>query len=194
MKSPNPNLTEASKDLAEEMKKNDIDTMGGFLTHSTHPRMPSDFERIIEKVMTKTPLADFERVEKAITIGPERNDRGTLTEALDKAEDNARIAHALYCTARFEQERWEIEQETVLASIRTRAVVALEEEKKSGLRTKQITDADVVSKMAALFPDEYRHAQTRAVQVKKMVEHTLKLCELSTNRAASLRVMLEKVR
>lgn len=195
---PKPNVENVKDSQEQEDVTKDIDSMGGFLTHARTarmaPKLQDDFERIIEHVFVAQPFQEYERLEKELTIGPDRSDLATLQKAMDEAEDNSRSAHRLYVTACVERDRWEIDQEAVLAGIRTQAVASLEQEKREGLRTKQITDADVTSKMAALFPDEYRHAVTRVSQVKKMVEHTEHLVKCWMSRCSSIRTLLDSRR
>jgi hypothetical protein len=190
-------IEEVSKELKEELKRGDehIDTMGGFLTHKrfdSHPKLSDDLERIIAKTF-KIDVEATHKVllENLVIAGTDLGDRGTITVHLNRAEDNARLAHQLYCVARADKEEWDARHEVVRGAMWTQATVALQREKDAGERRKQITDADVKTKCAELFPDEWQYTEARGMRVKLMVEHFKELVDCWRSRCATLRTLLE---
>lgn len=153
-----------------------------------------DFEKIVTKIFVAEPDKVFERLEALLKVGEKRDDRGSVLKALDEAEDNARLAFKLWSTAQRERVRWEKDNATVHGAMRLEANKILQTEKNQGLRSKQITDADVESMCASLFPDEWRAQAVRCESVKAMEESIKNLAELWGKRVGSLQTMLSKQR
>lgn len=163
-----------------------------FLSHESRSVR---FQQIVEKIFDAgDPLEEYERLEKELVLGDQRSEYGAVRQSLDRAEDNARLAHKLYLAARAERKAWEADHAVTWASMRQEAQISLEAEKECKVRTKQITDADLEARQAILYPDEYKHGKTKAEKMKGMEDHIehLKACWMS--RCASLRCMLETMR
>ncbi len=158
------------------------------------PRLSTDFEKIVENVYEVDAWADYERVKRHFVVGEERGDRGTLQAHLDRAEDNARIAHRLFLSAKLERQRFEIEYATIRSPMWTAATRELQREKEQGLRSKQITDADVSHQVAAQFPDEWKSGETRMAKVKGTEAHLEEMADLAKSRCRSLQTMLQTAR
>lgn len=157
--------------------------------------LTGDFERIVEKVLTLDNAdATYDELEKALRIGEKRSEPGMILQALDTAEVNARKAHRLWMLARIEREKWELDNEVIFSAMRTEATKALQREKDQGLRSKQITDADVASMCATLYPDEYRHQEVKRKRVEAMVKSMEHLSEVWLSRCRSLQAMLTRQR
>lgn len=152
------------------------------------------FERIMEKLVVTDPTAAYEQLETGLRIGEQRGEYGVMIKALDEAEANARIAHRLWQGAIQERKRWELENDVVFAAMRTEATRSLQYEKDKGLRSKQITDADVESRAAAMHPDQWRAQEVERVRVKSMVDSMGNLAEMWASRCKSLQVLLSKQR
>ena len=170
---------------------------GQFVSHngvqedgSIGPRLSEDFEQIVARVFNVDALREYERLEAELKLGEQRGDYGSLQKALDEAEDNARIAHKIWVSAKAEHEKFERDFEVIQAPMWSEANAFLQEQKDKGARSKAITDADVKARAAELYPDEYRANAVRAARVKGMVEQTKKLSELWTNRCATLATLL----
>lgn len=156
-----------------------------------HPSLHKGFEQIVESIFAIDVEAEYARLKRELRVqGEGFRHRDTLLAALDSAEENARIARDIAVTARVERETWKVKQEAILAGIRSRALIDLQKEKEAGLRNKQITDADVESRMAELFPDEYTYAREREAKVKGMAESLDTLANLWEHRCSSLQSML----
>lgn len=156
--------------------------------------LPGDFASITERVFVNDALAEYNRLEAALTLGDQRSDYGTLLKALDQAEQNARGAHRLYVTAKVVHQKYELDAEPVQAAMWESAQVALQREKDAGERKKQITDADVRMMASTMFPDEWQSIQLQRAKAKAMVEHVERLAELWMNRCRTLSTMLGTLR
>jgi hypothetical protein len=151
------------------------------------------YDRITERVFNlPDPDAEYEDLEQALVLGTRTYE--SVSEALDRAEDNARRAHRLYVNARVDAERFNIDADVIESAMRTQAVGELQREKDAGVRTKTITETDTASKVAAMFPDEYRDLAERKVKSRKMVEHMEVFAKLWSSRCSSLSKMLESKR
>jgi hypothetical protein len=152
------------------------------------------FQRIVESVYVDDVKAAYDRLEAELEVGDARTDYGTVMQHLDRAERNARMAHRLWQTAIVEFKRWELDNEVVSSGMRLEATRSLQREKESGLRAKQITDADVESRVADLFPDEWRSQQWQRNRLKGMVASMENLSEVWLSRCRTLNTILSKQR
>lgn len=158
-------------------------------------KMAPAFARILESVFNVDPWADYCRLEEGLKVGSRGlSDVATLREARDAAEDNARLAHNVYCAARVEQERYELDAKVIEGVARRKAVRDLTEEKESGQRKKQITEADIEGQMLLEFPDEYKSLTLNRLKLRKMVESMELLCTLWQSRCRALDTLLGKTR
>ena len=123
-----------------------------------------------------------------------RVDYGSVVEVLDKGQEMAERAFALYVNARVAQERLEIQTKVVTSAMRDQANAILQREKDDKKRSKTITDADVESVMAAKYPDEYVEIETRRLKARKMVEDLKDLHERVCRRAAAADTMTRGAR
>ncbi len=157
------------------------------------PHQGAGFQRITERIFDLPNSNDeYSLLEAALSLGTQ--DFDSVAQALDRAEDHARRAHRLYVAARLDYERFLADAEVIEAAIRTEAASELQAEKDSGSRTKQITDADVRAKSAALFPDEWRDLAEKKVQAKLAVEHLERFADLWVSRCRSLGGLLASKR
>src|SRR6267378_2412262 len=175
---------------------NDVSGVESFLRNNVPDEqqqeipLSPDFEKIVTKIFVDEPDKVFDRLEALLKVGEKRDDRGSVLKALDEAEVNARLAYKLWSTAQRERVRWEKDNETIHGGMRVQANKILQAEKNQGLRSKQITDADVEAMCATLFPDEWRSQEVRKASVKAMEESLKNLSELWGKRVSSLGTML----
>jgi hypothetical protein len=155
--------------------------------------LPEEFETIIRTEFIEKPLEVYKRLEVALRIGDERDDRGTLLKALDEAHMNAREAHRLWTTARIEVAQWEAENAVIHGGMRESAIYALEREKATG-RKKMVTEGDLEAFIATNFTDEYKAQARRKAEVKAMAESMKNLAETWASRCRALETMLGKQR
>lgn len=152
------------------------------------------FARITERIFVEDPEGLYKKLEENLRVGEERSDRGILLRALDNAETNARDAHRLWVTAKLEQQRYEITNKIVFAAIREEANRTLQREKDQKLRSKQITEEDIDTMAAQLFPDEYEEQKISRHKAELMVKSMENLSELWLKRCSALEIMLGKSR
>ena len=154
------------------------------------------YDRIVERVFTVSPWETYEPLEKDLRLTGEahRADYATLVDALDRCQDNSREAHRLYVSAKVSVARYEADATVLLTDMRKQSLAALDAEKAAGQRPKQITEADIESRIASLFPDEWRALEDRRAKAKAMVSHLERLSELWKERSRDLRVMIENRR
>jgi hypothetical protein len=152
------------------------------------------FAKIVEKLHVDDPEGTYDRLERELTIGIKRTDYGTVMKHLDRAERNARLAHRLWQDASVAFKRWELDSEVTWAAMRSQANRSLQSEKDKGLRSKMITDADVESRLATIFPDEWRAQQHERNRNKALVASMENLAEMWSSRCRSLQTILSKQR
>lgn len=145
-----------------------------------------DFARVVETVFVNDLEETWTRLRKSIKLGEKLSSHISLRKALDNAEANAHLAHRLYLSAKLEFERWEKENEPVFAWYWSQANRTLQKEKLDGLRSKQITDADVKAYCATLFPEEYPQMEMMRREYKLAVDSYESLAELWKSRCRSL--------
>lgn len=181
------NARESALEVSAQAARGDATPFGAL------PTSGAGYDRIIERVFDMPdPDGEYDELERALVLGTRTYE--SVSDALDHAEDNARRAHRLYVNARVDAERFNIDADVIESAMRTQAVGELQREKDAGVRTKAITEADTTSKVAALFPDEYRDLAERKVKSRKMIEHLEVFAKLWGSRCYSLSKMLESKR
>ncbi len=156
--------------------------------------MSNSFQQIIESIQVKNPWESYEKLEAELEIGFSRNDHGSINEALDKAETNARRAHHLLSTAKLERARWEIDNDAQWSRIKTEAQAELQREKDVGKRSKMITEGDISVRIATMFPEIWLQSERKRSEMKVLEESMTNLVELWVSRCRSLQTMLAKSR
>ena len=154
------------------------------------------YERIIERVFSVDPWASYGVLEAGLKLPAPAHGAGyaAVVDALDACEDNARESHRLYVSAKVAVDRFQADASVLSGDMRAQAIAALELEKERGERKKQITDADVESRIAALFPDEWRRVEERRSKARRAVEHLERLADCWKSRGSALKVILETMR
>lgn len=123
------------------------------------------------------------------TLTPE-----AITESANHAEDMALRAQNLAVVAKLEVESYKAEIAVAIGSMKTGAIAELQEEKKNGERTKQITEGDVVDYAATLYPDEWRAAHANLAKAKGTLNSIERLADLASKRCYTLAAMLQPKR
>jgi hypothetical protein len=162
---------------------------------TTVVQMAPAFAKILEHVFRVDPWKEYSELESALKIGGRGyTDHDTLMKSLDGAEDNARLAHKLYCAARVEQEKYDLDAKVIEGVARRSVLRELEAEKETGQRRKAITEADIEGYILLRYPDEYDQLQLTRLRLRKLVEHMERLADLHTSRCRTLQTMLAKSR
>ena len=165
-----------------------------FASANLGPGISPDFQRIIETTYAADAFKDYDDLEKNLEVGENRGDYGTLREALDKAEARARRAHRLYLGSKIELVNWEADARAVMAAMREKARLQLEDEKADGVRKKAIVKDDVVDRIADLFPDEWKAQEVMRAKLKGVVEDMEHLAARWNGKCQDLRTLLETLR
>jgi hypothetical protein len=165
-----------------------------FASANRGPGITPDMQRIVEAVYAVDAWRDYQDLEQNLEIGDQRGDYKTVAAHVDGAEKRARRAHALYLSAKLELLRFEKESDKVLSGMRQKASETLEDEKSAGERRKAITNEDVRSQMAAMFPDEVGAQEEKLAQLKGAVSHMERLADLWKNRCFSAGNLLTTLR
>lgn len=157
-------------------------------------KLRPDLDRVVETVFVKDIFADWKDLQAGLEIGEKRSEHGHAVAALDKAAARADRAHRLYLTARAAREAWEAENEVIFGAMWSEATRALQKEKDDGLRSKQITDADVKNRVATMFPDEYQAQEARRRNIEYTVKSLERLAEIWVGRQRDLSSLVGKLR
>lgn len=155
------------------------------------PEIGDDFNRITETLYAADAFRDYDDLERNLEIGDQRGDRGTLREALDKAEVRARRAHRLFLGAKLELVKWELDAQKVGAAMRQKAKDALTNDPE---RTKRVTNDDVEAQMVEMFPDEVAAQEIKRTKLKGVTESMEHLTRRWDMRCGDLRTLLETLR
>ena len=142
-------------ELKKELAKNERDLFDhARAALPDAPEMRDDYQRVLQMTYVENFAEECRQCDADLELGEGRSDHGRLNTALDKAEPNARRAHNLWSTLALDRKRFELDQDIFMAAMRNEATAALQAEKASGTRTKQITEADRTV-TTFLLPDEY---------------------------------------
>lgn len=155
------------------------------------PDLKRGFQEIASRVFdTEADLIkEFDIIEGSLSITGSLTP-GVISRAANQSEDMARRAYKLYIVGKVEYEAYMRKTEGLVAVLRDGAMVDLEKEKARGIRTKQITDADVISKIAAKYDDEWEDIQVRRGRAKGMLGYLEVLSDLSKKRCFTVARML----
>ena len=152
-----------------------------------HPKLGGGFDRVLLSVIDESIDVEQEhlqlegelRIEEALT--PE-----VVRAAINRCEKNASNAHRLYALAKVHVERFRFETEISLSAMRDQAVFELTEEKNAGKRTKQVTDADVLARIASTHADEWREISDGLARAEAMLKVLERFSDVWYRRSWSL--------
>ena len=157
------------------------------------PGLSAPFEQLVESFFHEDIAASYGRVEKSLRLGEDRTDYAAVSEALDEAEDNARIAHRLFINAKLEQRRFEVEKEVLEAGMWSEARECLEQER-AGTKSRAPTLDDVRYKLAQLYPDGVARLRLGEEKEKRACDHLEQLADLAKGRCRTLQTILMTMR
>ncbi len=165
--------------------------------------MPASFARIVRRVLTIDVEDVYDRVTQGLREGKlpaHRAEYGDLVDELDRASDLHLQTHQLAAAAAVTVGRYEADLEVLRSDMRSQAVAALNQErdamggKKDAPKPKQITDADVESRMAGAYPAEYRRLETLLAEAKAVQKFIAALPEQWASRRRELDGRVRTVR
>lgn len=196
---PKNGVEAISSQLRDELRKENEKPPGGYkfpvAQRSTgEAKLRPDLRQIVETHWVEDMNASWIRIRGMLKVGEKRSNHGHLHRALDDARDLAYEAHGLAVTAKLERHRWEAANELTHAAMWSEATRAIQHEKDTGQRSKQITDTDVRARAALIFPDEWSAQEHDREKVKLTVERMERLAKDASEKCEDLRVMLSKLR
>lgn len=175
--------------LTNEETKDAVDKIFGVPEEDPElPELPGHsegFERIVHRTFDIDIASEYDKLEEQIVINDALTPQAVRV-ALNKSEDNARRAHQIYVAAKVEHDLYEIEAAKVEAAMREVVIKEMSANKAVKLRSKQISEADVMANMALTFPDEYVAIVSRRSKAKQTVEHLKRLADLWQGRCRTL--------
>jgi len=154
------------------------------------PDMQHGFQTVVHDLFESgfNVLEEYRKIKAALEITdaltPDR-----LKRAANEQEGIANRAHQLFIIAKVEVQAYLRETEPIYGAIRERAIMELEQEKATGARTKQITDADAKAEAARLFPDEWADICTRRDRAEAMLKQLENLAQLARSRCYTVSAM-----
>lgn len=151
------------------------------------PRLGGGFDRVQLSVLDESidVTTEYESLQAELEI-QEALTPEVVRQSLNRCERNAHRAHRLYVLARVQMDRFRIDTEVALGAMRDEAVAALTLEKTAGVRTKQITDADVASRAASIHPDEWREISEGLARADAMLKNLERFADVWYRRSWSL--------
>ncbi len=151
------------------------------------PKLGGGFDRVQHVVIDESVdvEAEYAALEAELEI-KEALTPEVVRAALNRCERNAHRAHRLYVLARVQLDRFRIDTEVALGAMRDQAVAELTIEKTAGVRTKQITDADVASRAASTHPDEWRDISEGLARAEAMLKNLERFADVWYRRSWSL--------
>lgn len=105
-----------------------------------------------------------------------------LQVSANRAEEMARRAFRLYVVAKHEYDSYIRQTDAIVGAIRDAATTHLERQKAAGVRTKQVTDGDVVAACAQLYSDAWSDVNDRRDKAKGMLSYLENLSQLARGR------------
>ncbi len=170
-----------------------FEPVGEMVAAAKGPQIPGGWQRIVTTIFTLDERAIFERVTAFLSFdGPaHRKEYGELIDELDRATEIANDASLLRENAKAALSTFEADVEVWQADQRHQARAALEADKRANDgKGKQITEGDVLAKMAALFPDDYRATAEKLARAKGAVAHLDQLHARAVDRFKALDAMV----
>lgn len=195
---------ETSAKLKEEMKATEREEQAKTVTRARiefgsanaakKSGMRADIVRVVDTVFVNDIEPAYKRLVDELMLGELRKDRDKIIWALDRAQENARLAGTLYVTIKREREAWEKRNEPLFGAMKLKANERLQEEKDNKQRNKAITDSDVTAMCAAIFGDEWIIQEKERSDYKLAEESFKNLAECWRDRANDLRSILSALR
>lgn len=167
-------VAETSTELKDEIKKAEAParvTFGSANAATLRPLDPS-LEAVVEAmhVPTEEIHPRYKKLMAAKELGDRRSEQGWVRFKAEEAVSLLWDAKLLHIAARSEREAWEKDNQIIFGAHRLEATRTLQDEKDRGVRSKQITDADVEAMCAAMFKEEWRAVEVTRARLKETVE------------------------
>ncbi len=155
------------------------------------PEMKRGFETVVTNVFDDgLDVEDEHKLIEGSLVVNEALTPGALQRAANIAEDMARRSFRLFVIAKVEYEAYIRDTESIVGAIREAATARLEKEKAAKIRTKQITESDVVATAAQIYPDEWNEINNRRERARGMLAYIENLSALAKSRCYTVSHML----
>jgi phage baseplate assembly protein W len=166
--------------------------------------LPATYARIVRRLLSVDVEDAFEKVTAGLRRGTQKAHRaeyGDLVDELDEASELTLLAHQLAASAAVTVARYEADLEVLQSDMRAQAKAALNRERdeagggdKKAPKPKQVTDADVVSRMAGSYPAEFRRLETLLAEAKAAQKFIVALPEQWAARRREIEARVRTVR
>lgn len=186
-------------ELAKADKETLIDNAKATMFESANAPTERPIDKRMDGLVTRTfaPL-DWEKIldrfDVWMALGDKRTDEQFIRKAHEEGPEILGSVQDLYVQVKFVREAWELDNHTMLGTMREAASEVLEAEKMKKIRTKTITIDDVTAKVAAMFPDEYAAQEKRRRQYALVEERAKHCVERGTIRCRHLDTMMSRLR
>lgn len=186
-------------ELAKADKETLIDNAKATMFESANAPTERPIDKRMDGLVTRTfaPL-DWEKIldrfDVWMALGDKRTDEQFIRKAHEEGPEILGSVQDLYVQVKFVREAWELDNHTMLGTMREAASEVLEAEKMKKIRTKTITIDDVTAKVAAMFPDEYAAQEKRRRQYALVEERAKHCVERGTIRCRHLDTMMTRLR
>lgn len=149
--------------------------------------------RVVETIVAFDPEEMNERLKLELSLGSSGSSVATaeLHDALERAQDNADDASALYVHAARTAAASDVDLRVIESALYQRASEQLEKEKADGDRKKAITAKDVQSYMDIHYTEEVRDIETKKEANKRAVDHFENRARLWRDRARTLEALAQ---
>ncbi len=154
------------------------------------PDMRRGFEGVVRRIYDDGMDVEvaYEEIEASLRIDGALSP-GAIQQFANNAETNAHRAFKLFVIAKAECDGYIRETEPIVGAMREIATAQLQHEKETGQRNKAITDADVLGRVASLYPDEWTSVNRRRDRAKGMLKMIDNLSGLARGRSWTLSAM-----
>lgn len=149
-----------------------------------------DFANVVVTMHEVDLLAEYERLKAEMEPDPARRNVQVIYAYVDAVESNARKAQELVGAAKVELIAFKATCERIMAGMRDVCTKELEEEKRTGVRTKQVTDGDVVARMRDKYGDEFADQERQLLKAENVVANLVSFAALWSGRCTRAGAML----
>ena len=162
--------------------------------------LPPGYQRIVTTIFTIDEERVFDELARKLKFDrpASRLEYGDLADALEEASQLAWKASQLSVNAKAALESYLAEVTVLRSDMRDKARGELEGAKegkaKGESKGKAITDADIVSHMAGMFPDQFRDIEQRITRAEGAVKHLSNLADRWVERVKVLDALIRTSR
>jgi hypothetical protein len=162
---------------------------------ATEKPVDARFPALVERTFRpKDWIATLDLYEAWLELGEKRSDEAFIRRAHERGPGIVQALWDAYFDVKYAREVWEMDNDVVFGAMREQAEEALENEKLRKVRTKTITEKDVATKCASMFPDEWRAQESKRLRFKLTEERAKSCVEVANSRVRVLESMMARLR